>query len=72
MPNPVLIPARFPAVPHLRRRRHELTFSPAVHSEKTRVLTNFAWRCPNGPQFATALPDVPLVSSRRLSERPYA
>ena len=33
---------------------------------------DFAWRCPNGHRFATAMPDIPLVTWRRLTERPYA
>jgi hypothetical protein len=43
-----------------------------MDSEDTRVLTNFAWRCPNGHTFATAMPDIPLHTWRRLTERPFA
>ena len=71
-PDPVLFLPGFPRCPTCGAEAHELTFSPAVDSEETRVLTDFAWRCPNSHQFATALPDVPLVSWRRLTERPYA
>jgi hypothetical protein len=70
--KPVLFLPGFPRCPTCGAEAHELTFSPAVDSEETRVLTDFAWRCPNGHQFATAMPDVPLVTWRRLTERPYA
>jgi len=72
MPDPILSLPGFPRCPTRGAEAHELTFSPAVDSEATRVLTDFAWRCPNGDQFATAMPDVPLPSRRRLTERPYA
>ena len=72
VPDPVLFLPGFPRCPTCSAEAHELTFSPAVDSEETRVLTDFAWRCPNGHAFATAMPDIPLPSWRALTERPYA
>jgi hypothetical protein len=72
MPDPVLFLPGFPRCPTCGAEAHELTFSPAVDSEGTRVLTDFTRRCLNGDQFATAMSDVPLPSWRRLTERPYA
>jgi hypothetical protein len=48
MLKPVLLLPGFPRCPTCSAEAHELTFSPAVDSEETRVLTDFAWRCPNG------------------------
>lgn len=62
----------FPRCPSCAAEAHELTFSPAVDAYETRVLTDFAWRCPNGHTFATAMSDLPLTTWRRLTERPYA
>ena len=43
-----------------------------MDSEDERVLTDFAWRCANGRTFATAMPDIPLPTWRRLTKRPFA
>lgn len=47
---------------------HSLTFVPVVEPDGTRVLTGFAWRCPSGHQFATAMPDIPLPTWRPVVE----
>jgi hypothetical protein len=46
--------------------------SAAVDARETRVLTDFARRCPKGHVFATAMADLPLVTWRRLTERRHA
>ena len=48
---------------------HVLTFRPIVDAEDTRVLSEFAWRCPNGHTFATAMLDIPLPSWRYVPTR---
>ena len=70
MPDPYFHLDAFPRCPTCGLEVHTLTFSPAVDSEDERVLTNFRWRCPNEHFFATALPDIPLPTWRRLAERP--
>jgi hypothetical protein len=72
MPDPYFHVDAFPRCPTCSLEAHTLTFSPAIDSEDERVLTNFRWRCPNEHLFATALPDIPLPTWRRLSERPFA
>jgi hypothetical protein len=77
---PVLRLAGLPHCPICNAEAHELTFRPVVDSEGTRVLTNFAWRCPTGHVFATDMPAIPLPSWLRrnrlqvspdLHERPW-
>lgn len=59
----VVIPS-FPRCPDCSVEAHVLTFLPIVDAEDTRALSEFAWRCPNGHTFATAMLDVPLPSWR--------
>src|SRR5690348_10622175 len=72
MPDPYFRLDAFPRCPTCGLEAHTLTFSTAVDSEDERVLTNFRWRCPQDHFFATALPDTPLPTWRRLTERPVA
>ena len=72
MLRPVLFLPGFPRCPTCGAEAHELTFSPAVDSEETRVLTEFAWRCPNDHEFAGAAARHSPPNWRRLTERPYA
>lgn len=66
----------FPRCPNCGAEAHELTFRPVVRQVDgqtdegptvydERVLADFAWRCPNGHEFATALPDLELNTWRR-------
>jgi hypothetical protein len=57
-----------PVCPDCGAAAHNLTFVPVVEPDGTRVLTDFAWRCANGHQFATAMPDLPLPTWRRVVE----
>jgi hypothetical protein len=57
-----------PLCPDCQAAAHSLTFVPVGEPDGTHVLTGFAWRCPTGHQFATAMPDVPLPTLRRVLE----
>ena len=63
-----IILSSFPLCPTCAAEAHVLTFQPAVESDRTRVLSEFAWRCPNGHVLATAMPDIPLPTWRRAIE----
>src|SRR5919201_5886026 len=68
MPERVSISiASFPRCPACEAEAHVLTFRPAVESDGTRVLSEFAWRCPSNHVFATAMPDLPLLTWRRAA-----
>lgn len=65
----LVIPS-FPRCPDCSAEAHVLTFRPIVDAEDTRVLSEFAWRCPNGHTFATAMFDIPLPTWRYAPPRP--
>ena len=69
-----IIPS-FPRCPDCSAEAHVLTFRPIVRKVagqgesgptvyEERELVDFAWRCPNGHQFATAMLDIPLPNWR--------
>ena len=57
-----------PLCPDCGAAAYKLTFVPTVEPDGARVLADFAWRCPSGHQFATAMPDIPLPTWRRVVE----
>jgi hypothetical protein len=57
-----------PLCPDCQAAAYKLRFVPVVEPDGARVLTTFAWRCPTGHQFATAMPDIPLPTWRRVVE----
>jgi hypothetical protein len=63
----IIVPS-LPVCPDCGATAHSLMFVPVVEPDGTRVLTSFAWRCPTGHQFATAMPDLLLPTWRRVVE----